>query len=315
MGWRRGQAYGQDLRDRVLAAEGSIREVASRFAVSDSYVARARSRQQLGQVSAGVQCNHVPPRLQGLEGVLTERMAAAPEQTLTQLCQWIEAEHGVRVSLTTMWKTLGRLGLTLKKVIQATEQQRADVAQARHAWAAEQSRLDVRHVVFLDETWASTNMSPSRGRSPRGRRCPRHVPHGYWKTTTFVCALRSDGLVAPLVLDGPINGRAFRAWIEQALAPNLGAGNMVVMDNLGSHRVAGVREDIQARGAELRYLPPYSPNYNPIGQVFAKLKALLRKAATRTVGTLWSAIGTLLERFPAAECERYIRHYGYGWSG
>ncbi|WP_061292143.1 winged helix-turn-helix domain-containing protein, partial [Azotobacter vinelandii] len=115
MGWRRGQAYGQDLRDRVLAAEGSIREVARRFAVSDSYMARARSRQQRGQVSAGVQCNHVPPRLQGLEGALTERVAAAPEQTLTQLCQWIEAEHGVRVSLTTMWKTLGRLGLTLKK--------------------------------------------------------------------------------------------------------------------------------------------------------------------------------------------------------
>ena len=132
-------------------------------------------------------------------------------------------------------------------------------------------------------------MSPSRGRSPRGQRCPGQVPHGHWKTTTFVCALRSEGLVAPLVLDGPINGRAFRAWIEQALAPTLGGGDIVVMDNLGSHKVAGVREAIQARGAELRYLPPYSPDYNPIEQVFAKLKALLRKAATRTVDTLWSA--------------------------
>ncbi|GAB3467327.1 hypothetical protein GCM10027398_14590 [Azotobacter salinestris] len=173
----------------------------------------------------------------------------------------------------------------------------------------------MRRVVFLDETWASTNMSPSRGRSPRGRRCPGQVPHGHWKTTTFVCALRSEGLFAPLVLDGPINGQAFRTWVEQALAPTQGAGDIVVMDNLGSHKVAGVREAIQARGAELCYLPPYSPDYNPIEQVFAKLKPLLRKAAARTVDALWSAIGTLLERFPAAECERYIRHYGYGQSG
>jgi len=119
----------------------------------------------------------------------------------------------------------------------------------------------------------------------------------------FVCALRSEGLVAPRVLDGPINGRAFRAWIEQALAPTLGAGDIVVMGNLGSHKVAGVREAIQARGAELRYWPPYSPDYNPIEQVFAKLKALLCQAAARTVDTLWSAIGALLERFPPAECE------------
>ena len=115
MGWRRGQAYEQDLRGRVLAADGPIREVARCFAVSESYVARARSRQQLGQLSAGIQCNHVPLRLQGLAGALTERVAAAPEQTLAQLCQWVEAEHEVRVSLSTMWKTLGRLGLTLKK--------------------------------------------------------------------------------------------------------------------------------------------------------------------------------------------------------
>ncbi|MFB8828827.1 IS630 family transposase [Azotobacter sp. CWF10] len=172
----------------------------------------------------------------------------------------------------------------------------------------------MRRMVFLDETWASTNMSPSRGRSPRGRRCPGQVPHGHWKTTTFVCALRSDGLVAPLVLDGPINGQAFRAWIEPALAPTQGAGDIVVMDNLGSHKVAGVREAIQAR-CRAALLAAVQSGYNPIEQVFAKLKALRRKAAARTVDTLWSAIGTLLERFPSAECERYIHHCGYGWSG
>jgi hypothetical protein len=112
-------------------------------------------------------------------------------------------------------------------------------------------------MVFLDETWATTNRSPSRGRSPRGQYCPGRAPQGHRKTTTFVCALRSEGLVAPLVLDGPINGRAFRAWVELALAPTLCAGDLMVMDNLGSHKVAGVQETIQARGAELRYLPPY----------------------------------------------------------
>ena len=128
-------------------------------------------------------------------------------------------------------------------------------------------------------------------------------------------ALRSDGLVAPLVLDGAINGRAFLAWLEQALAPTLRAGDIVVMDNLSSHKVAGVREAIEAQGAELRYLPPYSPDLNPIEQVFVKLKTLLRKSAARTVDTLWSAIGALLDQFEPAESEHYIRHCGYGWSG
>jgi transposase len=172
----------------------------------------------------------------------------------------------------------------------------------------------VSRLVFLDETWASTNMTPTRGRSPVGTRCLGGAPYGHWKTTTFVCALRTTGLVAPLVLDGPINGHAFRAWVEQMLAPQLRPGDIVVLDNLGSHKVTGIAEAIRAAGAQLRYLPPYSPDYNPIEQVFAKLKTLLRKAAQRTVDTLWSTIGDLLNRFPNDECERYIRHAGYGQS-
>jgi transposase len=168
--------------------------------------------------------------------------------------------------------------------------------------------------VFLDETWASTNMTPTRGRSPMGARCIGQASYGHWKTTTFICALRATGLVAPLVLDGPINGSAFRAWVEQALVPELQPGDIVVLDNLGSHKVAGIAQAIQAAGAQLRYLPPYSPDYNPIEQVFAKLKTLLRKAAQRSVETLWSTIGDLLDRFDPKECERYIRHAGYGRS-
>ena len=127
-----------------------------------------------------------------------------------------------------------------------------------------------------------------------------------------MCALRSQGLTVPGVFDGPVNGAAFLAWVQQALVPVLQPGDLVVMDNLGSHKVAGIAETIAAVGAQLRYLPPYSPDYNPIEQVFAKFKALLRKTATRTMDALWSACGCLLDQFTTAECERYIRHAGYG---
>ncbi len=137
------------------------------------------------------------------------------------------------------------------------------------------------------------------------------MPHGHWKTTTIIGALRSTGLVAPAVFDGAIYGVSFLAWVEQILAPTLRNGDIVVLDNLSSHKVDGVREAIEATGAELRYLPPYSPDLNPIEQLFAKLKALLRKAAARTVDALWSAIGQLVEKFEPDECRNYIRNSGY----
>ena len=170
-------------------------------------------------------------------------------------------------------------------------------------------------LIFLDETWASTNMTPTWGRSPKGKRCLGYAPCGHWHTTTFVCALSKNALLAPLVLDGPINGPAFVAWVEQFLVPELRAGDIVVMDNLSSHKVAGVKPAIEGAGATVRYLPPYSPDFNPIEQVFAKLKTLLRTTQARTLETLWSAIGSLLDRFAPDECERYIRHCGYCQSG
>lgn len=170
-------------------------------------------------------------------------------------------------------------------------------------------------LIFLDETWATTRMTPTRGRSPRGERCLGYAPFGHWHTTTFVCALSAQGLLAPLVLDGPINGNAFVAWVEQFLVPELSVGDTVVMDNLGSHKVVGVQAAIEAAGATLRYLPPYSPDLNPIEQSFAKLKGLLRKAQARTLETLWHAVGSLLELFDASECQHYIRHCGYCQSG
>lgn len=169
-------------------------------------------------------------------------------------------------------------------------------------------------MVFLDETWATTDMTPTRGRSPVGTRCIGHAPQAHWKTTTLICALRCEGLIAPWVIDGPVNGATFQTWVQQVLVPVLHPGDIVVMDNLGSHKVAGIVEAVQAVGAQVRYLPPYSPDYNPIEQVFAKLKNLLRKAAKRTVDELWSTIGYLLDQFPVDECKRYIRHAGYGRS-
>jgi transposase len=165
--------------------------------------------------------------------------------------------------------------------------------------------------VFIDETWATTAMARRYGRARRGARVVGAVPHGHWKTTTLVAALRSDGLSAPCVFDGAINGARFLAYVEQALAPTLRPGDIVVMDNLGAHKVKGVRQAIEAAGAELLYLPPYSPDLNPIEQAFAKLKALLRSAAARTVDVLWRTIGQILDAFGPTECTNYLAHAGY----
>ncbi len=181
----------------------------------------------------------------------------------------------------------------------------------REDWFEGQLDLDPERLVFIDETWASTNMARRYGRAPRGQRLRMSVPHGHWKTTTFVGALRLTGMVAPMVLDGPINGRAFQAYIDQVLVPELRPGDVVVMDNLGSHKGAGVRAAIEKAGASLLYLPPYSPDFNPIENAFAKLKALLRKAAERTVEGLWTKIGELLSAFSPDECANYFAAAGY----
>lgn len=172
--------------------------------------------------------------------------------------------------------------------------------------------LDIERLVFLDETWTTTNMTRLRGRAPRGERLvDKTTPHGHWKTTTFIAALRSDGLTAPTVVDGPLDGALFLAYVRQQLAPTLCAGDVVVMDNLSSHKVAGVRAAIEAVGARLVYLPPYSPDYNPIEQAFAKLKWLVRSAKERTVEGLWKLLGKLVDRFSPTECRNYFRNSGY----
>ena len=154
-------------------------------------------------------------------------------------------------------------------------------------------------------------MARLRGRSRRGARCRAAVPHGHWKTTTFTAGLRRTGMIAPMVLDGAMNGPAFLAYVEQILAPTLAPGDIVIMDNLPAHKALGVRKAIEAAGAGLRYLPPYSPDFNPIEQAFAKLKALLRKAAARTLPDLWQAIKDAIPSFAPRECANYFEHAGY----
>lgn len=198
-----------------------------------------------------------------------------------------------------------------KKTLHAAEQDRPDVAAARADLKAEQPKLKARHLVFIDETSVTTKMVRQYGRSPRGERLVAKVPHGHWKTLTFIAGLRVDGLTAPYVVDGAMDGPAFLAYVEQVLAPTLAKGDIVFMDNVRTHKVAGVAEALAAVGAKLRYLPAYSPDLNPIEMAFSKLKAALRKGAARTVEALWKLIRKLLKKFAPNDCAGYFRHAGY----
>jgi transposase len=201
-----------------------------------------------------------------------------------------------------------------KKVLIASERDRPDVAERREELRREQLHLNPERLVLIDETWAKTNMTRPRGRSLRGQRLLASVPHGHWKTTTFLAALRTTGLTAPLVVDGAINGELFLGWVIHHLVPTLQPGDIVVMDNLGAHKVAGVCEAITAAGARLIYLPPYSPDLNPIELVFSKFKWLLKSASARTVEMLWSVCSDVLDRFTEDECRNCFRHCGYRYT-
>lgn len=181
----------------------------------------------------------------------------------------------------------------------------------RAAWAELQPGLDPKRLVFLDETGATTKMARLRGRSPRGERCRASVPHGHWKTTTLVAGLRLGGMTAPGVIDGAMDGETFTLYAEHFLAPTLDEGDIVILDNLPAHRVARARAAIEAVGATMLFLPPYSPDFNPIEQAFAKIKALLRQAAARTVEALETAIASALEAFSPEECTNYFENSGY----
>ena len=202
-------------------------------------------------------------------------------------------------------------GSALKKTLHASEQDRHDVARRREQWKRLQGKVDAKRLIFIDETWAKTNMTRTHGRCAVGQRLVAKVPHGHWKTLTFVAGLRCDGIIAPCVLDHPINAVSFLAWVIQFLVPTLRQGDIVVMDNLSSHKAAAVRRAIRSAGAKLIFLPAYSPDLNPIEQAFSQLKTLLRKENARTVDHTITCIGELLDRVTTTACANYFREAGY----
>lgn len=200
-----------------------------------------------------------------------------------------------------------RRGGPSHKTLFALEQARADIARWRQRWRSWQSGLDPRRLVFIDETWIKTNMAPLRGWSARGKRLIAHAPYGHWKTMTFIAALRHDRIEAPWVL----NGEAFRLYVETQLVKTLKPGDIVILDNLGSHKGAAVRNLVKAAGARLFFLPPYSPDLNPIEQLFAKLKHCMRRVARRSVETVHNAIAQALDAVTSTECRNYVENAGY----
>ena len=306
--------YSQDLRDRVIGSVTSgrsCRATAALFGVSVASVVKWSQRfRATGSAAAKQMGGHRPRVLSGEREWLLARIAEKPDLTLRRLLAELAA-RGVVVGYGTLWAFFDREAISFKKSLFASEQDRPDVARRRARWQQHQGRLDPKRLVFIDETWAKTNMTRRRGWSPRGKRLVAKVPHGRWRTLTFLGALRCDRIEAPCVIDGPINGISFRAYVEQFLAPTLTPGDVVVMDNLGSHKSQAVRALIRAAGAKLFFLPRYSPDLNPIEQVFAKLKTLLRTTDPRTIPDTWKNIGSLLDRFTAAECANYLVNAGY----
>ena len=293
-----------ELRERVVDAVesgASRREAADWFDVSPSSAIKwMQRRQATGSIAAKPSGGSVSP-LEAHAAFLFALIARQPDLTLDEI---VAAMHKRRIagSRSAVWRFFQRHKISFKK---------KDVARARRRWMREQGMFDPARLVFLDETATSTNMVRLRGRCPRGERLIDHVPHGHWKTITFVAGLRRRAMVAPLVLDGPMNATTFVAYLKECLVPKLKRGDVVMMDSLPVHRVAGVREVIEAAGAKLRYLPKYSPDLNPIEQAFSKLKAHLRKAAERTIPRLSRRIGALVAAFSPQECTNYFRHAGY----
>ena len=196
-------------------------------------------------------------------------------------------------------------------MIHAAEQDRPDVAERRACWRVEQLHLDPEKLVFIDETWAKTNMTRLRGRAPRGHRLIEKVPHGHWKTTTLIAALDHQGMRCATTVDGAVNGEVFVAFVQQVLIATLKRGDIVVMDNLSAHKVQAVGQAIEAVDAKVLYLPPYSPDLNPIELAFSKLKQLMRSAEHRFVSSLWQDTQRMLDQITTTDAQGFFKHCGY----
>ncbi|WP_174479289.1 IS630 family transposase [Neorhizobium galegae] len=309
------QALSDDLRLRVLKASAagmSARQAAARFGVGISTAIRWIARAKDGEPTSRPQGWRRPSVLDAHEAFVVELIEDRKDVTLDEMVERLSVERQVRISRSALGAWLRGRGWTFKKKsAHALEQDRPDVLKRRRVWFDGQLDLDPEKLIFIDETGLSTKMARLRGRAIRGERCRAGVPHGHWKTTTFTGALRLTGMTAPFVYDGAMNGNVFLAYVEQVLVPTLQVGDVVVMDNLPAHKTSGVRDAIERAGAKLMFLPPYSPDFNPIENAFSKLKAMLRARAERKIDALWDAVGALIPRFTPAECANYFRAAGY----
>ncbi len=308
--------YSLDLRERLIElvkAGCSAREAGRRLKVSASTAINWVKRYRLtGSVAAKPMHGHPPSKLAAHQDLVLQLVADQPDLTLDELRQRL-ADHGIEVGKSWIHSFLRRQRISVKnKTAHAAEQNRSDVKKLRKAWRRAQPWIDQERLVFLDETALTTKLARLDGRCLVGERLVSAIPHGHWKTLTFIAALRVDRIDAPWIIDGPMNGSAFCTYLSSCLAPTLNAGDIVVMDNLPTHKVPGVRTLLEGVGAQLWYLPPYSPDMNPIENAFAKLKALLRGAAERTSHGLQHQVDVALKAFSATECFNYFRHAGYG---
>jgi transposase len=283
------------------------KQIAETFNVSRSWARRVNQRRnETGETA------HRPMGGPGITIVDRQQLAALvrdhPDATLAELRDRL----GVKCALSTLCKALKKMGLTFKKkTIHAAEQDRPDVALQRWLWKKAQPQVDAKRLIFVDETWAKTNMTRLRGRAPRGQRLIDKTPHGHWKTTTLIAALGIEGMRCATVVDGAVNGDVFEAFIEHVLVPQLQPGDVVIMDNLSSHKQVRVRERIEAAQAELMYLPPYSPDLNPIEMIFSKIKQSLRTLKCRTQDALWHSMQTVLDTVTPSDAANCYRHAGY----
>ena len=305
------RASSMDLRERALLdsdAGMKAADVAAKYRVSGSWVRLLKQRRrETGEVAPRVQRHGRRCMLEPPLHTVADLIAAQPDRTLAELKDALATP----ASVPTVWRAVRALGLTVKKTVRPSEHDRPDVAAARVAWHAAAPTWDVAHLVLLDETGITNKLLRRYGRAPRGARVHDHAPCGRWQTSTLLAALRVTGLTAPGVFDGAIDGESCRAYIEQIRVPTLQPGDIVIADNLGAHKVTGIQRAIQAAGATLWYLLPYSPDLNPIELCFAKLKALVHTARCRSSETLWPFLGTCLEHFSPDECRNYFRHCGY----
>ncbi|MQP68678.1 IS630 family transposase [Niveispirillum sp. SYP-B3756] len=315
-----GKAYSEDLRERVearIAAGYSRRDAARHFGVSASFAVKLAQRVAVtGSVAPGRQGR--PPGHGKLAEYLPRLIAwveAVPDISMPELAAKLEASTGVVAHPASLSRALlKRRGLAPKKTLLASECERADVRKDRQVWRRHRQprmREEPHRLVFIDETATTTKMTRARGRARRGRRLKARAPFGHWKTQTFIAALRCDGLTAPWLINQPMNRVLFETYVETQLAPTLRPGDVVILDNLSSHKSEKAKAIIEKAGAWVLFLPPYSPDLNPIEMAFAKLKAHLRRIGARTIDDLWRAIGNICDLYDQDECWNYFKAAGY----